>query len=138
MDRNIAGLLKDLGEKNVPEGLDLAVFSRIEKSMRSKYLFKTIVGSMLSLFSIIALIPLVSYTHSELYQSGFSNYLSLLFSDGSIVVNNFGSYAMSIVDSIPFLAITSILLLVQILFISVRSLFNFSFKGKLVRSALNY
>jgi len=137
MAKYLIDFIKSINEINPPKGLELAVLSRIEKEIKRKIILNRIFGGLFSFISIIALVPLAIYTTNEFYQSGFFSFMSLLFSDSKIVFSNFGEYALSIVDSVPLLAITLTLLSVQALLVSVRYIFNNERKIKIAKLSFN-
>jgi len=81
---------------------------------------KRYIGFGISTLSLCGFLPFLVYTVKDFYQSGFFSYISLLFSDGKIVMENLGQYAMSVVDSFPFLAVSMSLLFLQIFFVAIR------------------
>lgn len=77
-------------------------------------------GGVFSVASLTAFLPMAYFTIVEFSQSGLGSYLSLLVSDSSVVMANFGDYVLSVVEATPFMAITVTLLSVYLLLISVR------------------
>jgi len=58
------------------------------------------------LLSIFALIPLGIRLFSDIASSGFTQFLSLLFSDFSIVMANIGDYVLSLLELMPVLSLS--------------------------------
>jgi len=58
------------------------------------------------LLSIFVFIPLAFKLFSDIVSSGFSQFLSLLFSDFSIVMANIGDYTLSLLELTPALSLS--------------------------------
>ena len=73
---------------------------------------------ILSVFSLLSIIPSIAYLNYEINSSGLGQYFSLLFSDVGTVTLHFYPYLMSVIDSTPFtgIALTLIALMLTISF----------------------
>jgi hypothetical protein len=58
------------------------------------------------------------------YQSGLSEYLSLLFSDGGSIISYWQTYIMSIVESLPIIPITIVVASISIFVWSMNTAFT--------------
>jgi hypothetical protein len=58
------------------------------------------------LLSIFAFIPLSFKLFSDIAQSGFSHFFSLLFSDFNIIMANIGDYVLSLLELMPALSLS--------------------------------
>ena len=58
------------------------------------------------LLSVIALVPLVLKLISDMANAGFSQFLSLLYSDFSVVMVNIGDYLLSLLELMPALSLS--------------------------------
>jgi len=58
------------------------------------------------LLSIFAFIPLTFKLLSDIAQSGFSQFFSLLFSDFNIIMANIGDYVLSLLELMPALSLS--------------------------------
>lgn len=86
------------------------IISRInhrEKLMTLKR--RLILRSAGFLVSVFALVPLSLKLLSDIADSGFTQFLSLLFSDFGIVMANIGDYVLSLLELAPVLSLTSAL-----------------------------
>ncbi|MEI7720315.1 MAG: hypothetical protein WCI89_03885 [bacterium] len=87
-------------------GLCSLVLLRIAHARRSAARVRTFLLGVVALGFGTALVPIVHYTMTELYASGFYEYLSLLFSDNRFVFSSaFRELAFSLVESLPSVAI---------------------------------
>jgi len=109
-----------LEEVDPPAGLKANVLTRVEKAIEQRNRNRKIIGFSLLSASTLSCVYFLMMTARALQQSGFSAYWSLIFSDSKIVLANFGSFALSLIDSLPFFAITVMFLSVFIILISIR------------------
>lgn len=78
------------------------IINRINYEERLLSLKRRIFCSCVGLiFSIGALVPVLKSFYLDMQSSGLLEMLSLSFTDFSIVLSNFGDYAMSILESVP-------------------------------------
>jgi len=78
--------------------------SKEEKMMILKR--RLILRSSGLLLSIFAFIPLSFKLFSDIAQSGFSQFFSLLFSDFNIIMANIGDYVLSLLELMPALSLS--------------------------------
>lgn len=88
-------------EQEVPEGLQNSVLMRIERVQirRARVRFFVMGGSMIVLF-VLAL-PAFQYMAGELNASGFTTYLSVLFSNSNIAFANWKEFGLVLLESLP-------------------------------------
>jgi hypothetical protein len=98
------------------ENLRDVVLLRINLEKRREAKIRLALTSATSLLSLIALVPVIQYFITEFSQSGFYQYLSILFSDGSSILLYWKELGLSLLESLPTLSITAVLVLVFILF----------------------
>ena len=90
-----------------PSGnLKISIMEKIRKEEIKKATYEVVLSSAASLVSISAAIFFVISIVRDAYQSGLSEYLSLIFSDGASLISYWQSYIMSIIESLPILQIT--------------------------------
>jgi len=82
--------------------------------------FKLWTFSFIGFTSLIGLIPAWKALSSNLAQSGFYEYLSLIFSNSGSVLSYWKELAFSIAESLPMMSIILSLSLVFILFFSIK------------------
>jgi hypothetical protein len=86
--------------------LKTSIMNKIEKEEMKMAMYRIVFGSIASLASISVAVIFVTNIIRDAYQSGLSQYLSLIFSDGSSLVNYWQTYMMSVVESLPIIGIT--------------------------------
>jgi len=82
-----------------------------EKRLRSIKQRLVIFGFLL-LGSIVALVPVFRQAQAEFAQSGFLEYLSLIFSDAGVIASNWQSYLFALLESLPIISLAWLLLVV--------------------------
>lgn len=92
-----------------------------ERQRAKNYL---ILSSTTALGSVVGVIFSVQYVIQVITQLSFYKYFSLFFSDSDIVLSYWRDFVMSLVESMPFFAITLVLLAVVALMMSVRVFIN--------------
>ena len=80
--------------------------------------------STLAMASLAALVPAFQYAAEELSQSGFSTYFLLLFSDSRIVLANWQSFGLSLMESLPMVEITIMLSAMFVFLFSLKQVVN--------------
>ena len=88
------------------EELKNSITKIIKKEERKKTIQNMVFSSVVSLASILMVVIFVINIIKDAYQSGLSEYLSLLISDSSSVLSYWKVYTMSVVESLPILQIT--------------------------------
>ncbi|MES2203332.1 MAG: hypothetical protein V4474_03370 [Patescibacteria group bacterium] len=88
----------------LPEGLYERVLARVaharQRAARVQFSLLAAVSCLLTLLFV----PALQYAAQELYASGFYEYISLAFSDGSLVLGS-REFVLSLVESLPSLAV---------------------------------
>lgn len=103
-----------------PQDLLPRVLARIARARRrAAWIRMTALGS-LSVFSTLALVPAGLYIVEEFYASGFYDYLSLAFSDYSFTMAHWQELSLSLIESLPSIAILLLVSLVLMLLWSSR------------------
>lgn len=104
--------------KNLRKNILLTIVKE-ERQRAKKYLA---VSFAVASASAVGLVFSIQYIAQAISQSSFYQYLSLLFSDSDIVLSYWKSFAMSLVESMPFFAVTLVLFAVVALMMSIRVL----------------
>jgi hypothetical protein len=78
--------------------------------------------SFFGLISLAGLVPALKVLTSDLTQSGFSEYFSLIFSDTGVILSSWKELFFSLAESLPIVSITATLLLLFVCFLSLRYL----------------
>jgi hypothetical protein len=106
---------------NPPEGLLDAIMLRIEHRHRRRlYVRVALVGSLM-LAAAAALVPAWNFLASEAARSGFAAFVSLVFSDFSVVLTYWNDFALSLLDSLPVYGFVAVLGSLLVFGISIRS-----------------
>jgi hypothetical protein len=107
--------------KDPPVGLLDKISLSISKETAGRALWaRTVISGVLSLAALAALVPSWLITQSEIYQSGFSQFLSLLLSDTNTVMAFWKEFSLSLLESFPVAGTIAVLGSVLILLISMR------------------
>lgn len=77
--------------------------------------------------SLVAFILSAISTHTEIIKSGFSNFFSLIFSDFQVVMANWQSFGISLIETLPIVNVV-ILLVTASIFILLLKVFSKSLK----------
>lgn len=120
MEDDFKKIFLNFKDQDIPEFFYRAIFSRIQarKILLAKIRL-AVFGSSL-LFSLIAIVPVLKYLSAEFYESGFYSYLSLIFSDSSVVFQNWKEIILSLAESAPILGIAIFLAVIFILLSSLK------------------
>ena len=106
-----------------PGGLLQRIMARIQYERRLMSLKKRIIIFSLTLIiSLAAVIFISKTTISAATTSGFTSFFSLIFSDLRIVLINWQSYGLSLLESFPVLGATGVLVAILILMESLKYL----------------
>lgn len=89
---------------------------RLEREKREKRKFFT--GTAFFTVSIFAFIPAIKYFISEIARSGFSEYISLLFSDTGAIAIYWKEFGLVLLESMPIFAIACVLAVIFTLLVS--------------------
>ncbi|MBU6427024.1 hypothetical protein KGQ27_02170 [Patescibacteria group bacterium] len=99
-----------------------AVFVRIATARRRQAIFSTVTFGVLAIAASVSFIPAIDYLLGAASHSGFTQYISLLSTDGLVVLQYWKELAMSIIESAP-IAESALLTAIVLIFVySVRSL----------------
>lgn len=106
-----------------PVGLFHKIIARIREEHRLMSIRRRIfVFSSLSIISIAALIPIFNWTHQSFSEAGFFQFLSLIFTDTSVVLAYWKSFVMTLTESFPIISATVFLAMLAILLALLKSL----------------
>jgi hypothetical protein len=127
---NLSRIMNDV---EPPKGFGDLLVSEINNLEVKRNKTRLIFGSIVSIASLFALLPSVIYTFSELAQSNFYNYLSLLSSDWQTVMSNWKIFMISLLESVPILPLIFTLVSILFLVVSVKVFTNTLRESKNVR-----
>jgi len=116
-------LFSKLPEAMPPKGLLEKILLSVERKQRRK----AWIGFIISLFSFLAglglIVPVSMNLQAEMSRSGFFQFLSLIFSDFSNIVQSWQEFALSLLEYLPIFSIVSFLVILFVLLASLRALF---------------
>jgi hypothetical protein len=128
-------LFQNLPVLEPPRGLARDVLFRIELAQRRSARIRLICTGIIACVSFIVLIPMLRYVIQGFSQSGFYEYISIIFYDGGLLVSYWKEILLSLIDSVPYLGITGVFLSVLVLLWSfghvIRNMKNASFHIRL-------
>jgi len=106
-----------------PSGLLQKIMARIQAERRLMSLKKRIIiFSLILIISLVGVIFISKITVSAAHASGFVSFLSLIFSDLHIVLVNWQTYSLTLLESFPVFGVMGILAAVLILMESLKYL----------------
>jgi hypothetical protein len=90
-------------------GLYAAIMERIAYAKRRQARIRSGLFAALAIVSGAALVPAFQYTAEQFYASGFYDYVALVFSDRGFVLTYWRQFSLSLVESLPSLALLLLL-----------------------------
>lgn len=119
MRKDYETLLRNLAHVDPPKRLYGNILARIEIEQTRKAKIRFVLMGTTAICSLLALVPAVQYTAKEFSQSGFLQYLSLIFSDSATIMAYWKEFTFSLAESLPAFGITMILSILFVLFGSI-------------------
>jgi len=120
MKGDLKKLFSELGGQNIPPSLYNDIVFKLETARIKKARLGLIFQGVLSLVSFVIAFPIFLNVAERFSQSGFFQYLSLVFTDGEIVLSNWKVFASSLLESAPFYEATIFLAVVFVLLQSLK------------------
>lgn len=110
MSKDCENFLGHLNRNNPPKDLLDRIFFRINKEQRKRVLRARIVSfGSISIIAAVVLVFSLGELQKEIAQSGFTNFISILFSDWGIVSIYWKEFAISLLESMPIFGIAAVL-----------------------------
>jgi len=122
MRKDYEQLLANIEGHEPPVGLLDRIMSRIAEERRHRARIRVACFGTLSLAAILTLVTASRELYVELMQSGFPQFISLLFSDAGILAAYWKEFAFSLAESFPIFAASMVLASVFVLLFSLRFL----------------
>jgi hypothetical protein len=104
----------DAKEVSIPSGLAESIIFRINNKAKQSSKIKTLGLSIVSALSVIVAIPIISQITTSFTQSGFYNYLSIIFSDGDMALVYWKEILFSLAESLPIVGILGLLIVLTV------------------------
>ena len=121
MQENAKTIFHNLTELEPPQRLLGGIVMRIILERQRHAWVRVMVWTAGTMGALAGLVPAFHYAGQELAQSGFYQYLSLLFSDGGVLLaNSWREFALSLAESLPLMGITFVLAALFVLLGSIR------------------
>lgn len=114
-------LLSHLPAIDAPLELYARVMARIEGAIIRRARLRLALAFSTGCASALALIPTSRFMISALSTSGFGHYLSLAVSDPDIVFASLQTFALSLAESLPLMALLALFGTLLVLLVSLRS-----------------
>lgn len=124
MEKDYQKLFDGLVSPSVPARLYDSVLLRIDVEARHASRLKFAVFAPLAFLSSVAVVVSFQYMARETAQSGLSEYLSIIFSDGGTILSYWKEFLVSLVESAPVFGATLFLGAVLALMGSLRVTFK--------------
>lgn len=115
-------LFRKMPAAKAPSRLSDAVMLRIEAYEVRRLRLRAAFHGFLVLAALVLCVPALNYLGSAVAQSGFSEYLSLAFSDGGFVLSHFKDFVLTLADSLPGTGVAAILAVGVVFLWSLRSM----------------
>ena len=126
MHKNYAQLFSHLTPPEMPDNLFEKIMHRIQKERQSLILKRKVMIFSIGMIGIIgaaaAFIPAFKMARTELYESSFLYFLSLIFSDFGTVAAYWQNFIMSLLETLPVMGLAIFLLTILVFLGSLRFL----------------
>ena len=116
MNDRFRKVLRAIEEKefSIPKDLSSRIVFRIDQKARKTAIIKAFSMGLISLCSLVASVPLIYNAINAFTQSGFYNYLSIIFSDSDIAITYWREISLTIAESIPVISVVSLLVILAV------------------------
>lgn len=101
VEKDYQRLFQSLEIPRVPQGLKDSIFLRINREERRTSIIKLAVFVPLALLSGVAVVASFQYLMNQTAQSGFSEYIAILFSDGGTLLSYWKEFLLSVAERAP-------------------------------------
>lgn len=130
MDKNLSNMFKQA--YNHPEtGLSGDVWRAIEKRQAKSLKIQSLTYSLIGVLSLGGFVVMSLSLKQQFASSGFFNYFSLAFSDGSLLALYWKEYLMSLADSLPVASLGASAFLLLSMLLSIKKVIN-QFRNQLL------
>lgn len=127
LNRNRSNMTEDTYQKlfsklefpELPDGLLEKTMARVQKIQRRSAIRQLVIFSLTAIASMAAFIPGLQLLKADLFESGFLSFLSLLWSDYSIIMTQWQNLGLALLESLP---VTSLAIIMISIFVFLQSL----------------
>jgi len=109
-ERQNARMFSALRAAPLPENLLKDVLAHVDQAARKQARFRAVCFGLGSLASSFFAVPAVMYTAYEMGQTGFLQFLSLVWSDGGVLLLSWKEFSLTLLESFPVVGMTLALL----------------------------
>lgn len=109
-DEQYQALFGHLPKTQAPQGLALSVLERIESARLRIARLRVAIAGFFGVFAGLLFVPAITYTVEQMAQSGFVTYCALIFSDSETLVLYWKEFGITLLEALPAMGITMILL----------------------------
>jgi hypothetical protein len=124
MEKDYRLLFSRMNRQEPPAGLLDAVMARIEKDERRRLILHFAFFGTVSAAALAGVFFAWHQLISEAAQSGFSSYISLLFSDAGLLAVYWQDFVFSLAESLPLIGLSALFASVFALLFSLRHIFR--------------
>jgi hypothetical protein len=109
----------------VPTDLFNKIMLRIDKQKRCMVIRRFSLISGFLLLILVALVPVWRSFQFDISQSGFDQYISLLFYDFNFIITEWQNFSLSLLESLPIISTIELLSVVFVLLLVIKSEFKY-------------
>ena len=113
-----------------------SVICRVERFEVTRSHRKSVLYMVVSMVTLVALIPAIYYISESISMSGFGQYFSLISSDSSYMLTNWQEFVLSMASSLPLTGAMVILLAMFITLLAVRRTVNYEEYSQSIKKRL--
>ncbi len=114
-------LFQPASNLSLPAGLAQTIWAKIQRRQQQRLRARLTLLSASILGSGLTILATARYAVSEIYQSGFLQYASVLFTDSHIALQHWQEFALSLLESLPVVGAALLLGTILVFLISLRS-----------------
>ena len=103
------------------------IWTAIQTKQAKSLKIQSLVYGIIGILSLGGFVFMTFYTKKQFSSSGFFQYVSLIFSDGSLFATYWKEYLLSLADSLPFASIGALLFLLFSMLISIKKYYHNSY-----------
>ena len=120
MQKNHGEMFRNLAHVEPPRGLAESIVARIMRERRRGAQMRIFFLAASACVSCAVFVPALQEAGREFSQSGFYQYFSLAFSDGSALFASWKEFSLLLAESLPLMGITLVLAALFVLLASIR------------------
>lgn len=119
--KTLREIIQNETEIQVPEGLTTRILTQIRIESNKRLHRESFVWGGIFLLSFITFCASLVHTTKIVMASNFGNYFSLIFSDSNLIISIWKQLSLSLIESLPFVEVSLVLISCMILLWSIRN-----------------